>query len=182
MSQLYDTFLAELEDIYDAEKQLVKALAKMADAAKHEELKEAFREHLEETEEHVRRVEKIFDVLGEKAATRKSKSMQSLITECTELIEEDFGDAALVCAAQKIEHYEIASYGCLRSWAQFLDMDDPANLLEETLDEENAADEHLTSLAVQVINLDGEDGEGEDNDAAVDSDARSTSGPANRSQ
>jgi ferritin-like metal-binding protein YciE len=181
MSQLYDTFLAELEGIYDAEKQLVKTLPKWADAAKHEELKDAFREHLEETEEHVRRVEKIFDILGEKAVGKKSKTMQSHIAECAEVIEEDFGDAALVCAAQKIEHFEIASYGCLRSWAQFLDMDDPANLLEETLDEENAADEHLTSLAVQIINLDGEDVEGEDDESAEDTDAQSTSGPANRS-
>jgi ferritin-like metal-binding protein YciE len=175
MSPLYDTFLAELEDIYDVEKQLIKALPKMAEAATHLELKEAFRAHLEQTQEHIRRVEKIFEILGEKAVSRKSRPMQSLITESTELIEEDFGDASLICAAQKIEHYEIASYGCLRSWAQFLDMDDPANLLEETLDEENAADEHLTSLAVQVINLDEEVEEDED------ADTRQASGPANKS-
>ncbi len=162
MSQLYDTFLAELEEIYDAENQLIKALPKMAEAATHEELKDAFLSHLAETEEHVRRLEKIFDILGEKAAARKSKAMQSLIIEGSELAEEDFGDASLICASQKIEHYEIASYGCLRSWAQLLDMDDPANLLEETLDEENAADEHLTSLAVQVINLEEEIEEDED--------------------
>jgi ferritin-like metal-binding protein YciE len=160
MSKLYDSFLGELADIYDAEKQLVKALPKMAQAAEHEELKEAFLTHQTQTEEHVLRLETIFDFLGEKAASRKCKAMQGLIAESSELTEEELGDATLICAAQKIEHYEIAAYGCLRSWAQFLDMDEPARILEETLDEENAADEHLTSLAVEVINLD----EGESNE------------------
>ena len=103
MSKLYDSFLAELADIYDAEKQLLKALPQMAEAAEHEELKEAFLSHRAQTEEHVQRVERIFDVLGEKASARKCKAMQALIAESAELSTEQLGDATLICAAQKIE-------------------------------------------------------------------------------
>jgi ferritin-like metal-binding protein YciE len=166
MSELYDSFLTELTAIYDAEKQLVKALPKMAEAAEHEDLKEAFSSHQAQTEGHVLRLEKVFDLLGEKASSQKCKAMQGLLEESAERIEEGLGDATLICAAQKIEHYEIAAYGCLRSWAQSLDMDDPANLLEETLDEENAADEHLTSLAVQIVNLEAGESGDEDEDEA----------------
>jgi ferritin-like metal-binding protein YciE len=154
MSKLYDCFLTELAGIYDVEKQMSKALPKLAEAAKHEELKSAFKSHRAETEEHASRLERVFAILGEKIPNRNSKAMRSLVTESQESIEEELGDAGLICAAQRIEHYEIATYGCLRSWAQFLDQDEAANLLEETLEEENAADELLTSLAVELINLD----------------------------
>jgi ferritin-like metal-binding protein YciE len=153
MSKLYECFVIELADIYDAEKQLAKALSKMADAAQHDELKTAFRSHQAQTEEHARRIEKVFAVLGEKVISRKCRAMQGIIAESEERINKCLGDAALVCAAQKIEHYEIATYGCLRSWAQLMDNDDAADLIEATLDEENDTDEHLTSLAVQIINL-----------------------------
>jgi ferritin-like metal-binding protein YciE len=162
MSKLHDCFVSELAHIYDAETQLTKALPKLAEAAKHQELKAALKSHLAETEEHVRRVEQVFSILGENIPSRKCHAMQALLSECQECIDDDLGDAAVICGTQKIEHYEIASYGCLRSWAQFLDQDDAANLLDETLDEENAADEHLTSLAVQIVNLDAEQSEEEE--------------------
>ncbi len=154
MSHLHDCFLLELADIYDAEKQLTKALLKMAEAAEHEELKEAFAAHHAQTEDHVRRLEEVFDILGEKRPSQKCRAMQSLIEEAIERIADELGDPCLICAAQKIEHYEIAAYGCLHSWAKQLDNDEAANLLEETLDEESDTDEHLTSLAMQIVNLD----------------------------
>jgi ferritin-like metal-binding protein YciE len=159
MSKLNDCFLTELSHIYDAEKQLLKALPKMADATEHEELSEAFTSHQDQTEDHVRRLEEVFELLGEKPTIQKCKAVQGLIAESEALIDEDLGDAALICAAQRIEHYEIATYGCLRTWAKLLDYEDAANLLEETLDEENDADEHLTSLAVQIVNLDAREPE-----------------------
>jgi ferritin-like metal-binding protein YciE len=157
MSKLNDCFLTELGDIYDAERQLLKALPKMAQAAEHEELKESFISHRAETEEHVRRLEEVFELLGEKPPSQKCKAIQGLIAEIERRIGQDLGDASLLCAAQKIEHHEIATYGCLRTWAKLLDHDAAANLLEETLDEETDADEHLTSVAVQVVNLDAKE-------------------------
>jgi ferritin-like metal-binding protein YciE len=154
MNKLNECFLTELAVIYDAEKQLVKALQKMAQAAEHEELKEAFMSHHDKTEEHVRRLEEVFEILESKPPTQQCKAMQGLISEIEERIEEALGDACLICGAQKIEHYEIAAYGCLRTWAQLLDLDEASNLLEETLEEETDSDEHLTSLAVQIVNLD----------------------------
>ena len=159
MSKLNDCFLAELGGIYDAEKQLLKALPKMAEAAEHEELEESFLSHHAETEEHIRRLEEVFELLGEKPPSQKCKAMQGLVAEIDGRMGEDLGDASLLCAAQKIEHYEIAAYGCLRSWAKLLDHDEAANLLEETLDEETDADEHLTSVAVQIVNLDASEAE-----------------------
>lgn len=162
MSKLRETFLEEAADIYDAEKQLIKALPKMARAAEHPELKEAFESHLSETEEHVRRLERIFEIFGNKARAKKCKAMLGLVAEGEERISDEAGDAALICAAQKVEHYEIAGYGCLRTWASLLDEEEAADLLQETFDEENAADEHLTSLAVQMINSAENEAEGED--------------------
>ncbi|HEX3720944.1 MAG TPA: ferritin-like domain-containing protein [Verrucomicrobiae bacterium] len=162
MSKLRETFLEEAADIYDAEKQLIRALPKMAKAAEHPELKEAFESHLSETEEHVRRLERIFEIFGHKARAKKCKAMQGLVAEGEERISDEAGDAALICAAQKVEHYEIAGYGCLRTWASLLDEEEAADLLQETFDEENAADEHLTSLAVQMINSAENEAEGED--------------------
>jgi ferritin-like metal-binding protein YciE len=159
MSKLNDSFLTELADIYDAEKQLIKALAKMAEAAEHDELREAFTSHQDKTEEHVRRLEEVFEILGNKVSSQKCRAMQGLVGEIDGRIKAGLGDASLICASQKIEHYEIATYGCLRSWAKLLDYDEAANLLEETLDEETDADEHLTSLAVQIVNLDARETE-----------------------
>jgi ferritin-like metal-binding protein YciE len=152
MSDLRETFLEELKDLYDAEKQLLKALPKMAKAAKHEELKEAFETHIDETENHIQRLEEVFEVFGQPAKTKKCKAMVGLIEEAQDLIEEEEGDAALICAAQKVEHYEIASYGSLRTWAEMLEETQAVDLLEETLDEEKATDEKLTEIAETAAN------------------------------
>ncbi|HWF20239.1 MAG TPA: ferritin-like domain-containing protein [Verrucomicrobiae bacterium] len=162
MSKLRETFLQELMDIYDAEKQLVKALPKVAKAAEHEELKTAIESHLEETEEHVERVERVFEIIGETAKGKKCQAMMGLLEEGQEIIKEKEGDAALICAAQKIEHYEIASYGCLTTWARILGEDEAADVLEETLDEEKNADDKLTSLAESIINEEESQGEQEE--------------------
>jgi ferritin-like metal-binding protein YciE len=166
MDTLQELYLEQLQDVYDAEKQLVKALPKMAKTATNDELKAAFEQHLEQTEEHVSRLERIFEELGEKPKGKKCKAMQGLIEEGKEMMEEDASqevmDAGLICAAQKVEHYEIASYGCLRTYAEMLGFDDQADLLQETLDEEKDTDENLTELAVSCINLEAEEGEEEE--------------------
>lgn len=159
MSQLRETFLEELKDVYDAEKQLVKALPKVAKAAEHEDLKHAIEAHLEETEGHVERLEKVFEMLGEKAAAKKCKAMKGLLEEGEELISEKAGDAALICAAQKVEHYEIAAYGSLSAWAKSLGEQEAADLLEGTLGEEKEADEKLTSIAESSVNVEQSEGE-----------------------
>jgi ferritin-like metal-binding protein YciE len=153
MSNLRETFIDQLADIYDAEKQLLKALPKMAQAASHAELKDAFESHCQETENHVHRIEQIFESIGEKAKSRKCKAMQGLVEEGQEAISEEEGDAALICAAQKIEHYEIAGYGSLCSWAKLLGEHEAAEILGETLEEEKAADEKLNVIAESAVNL-----------------------------
>src|SRR5438046_5529827 len=131
MSTLRETFIEELSDIYDAEKQLVKALPKMAKAAQNEQLKQGVEEHLEQTQEHVQRLEQVFEHFGQKVKGKRCPAMAGLIEEAQELIKEDAGDAALIAAAQKVEHYEIATYGSLKSWAEFLDENDAVDLLDE---------------------------------------------------
>src|SRR5436190_6601351 len=163
MSALRETFLSELSDIYDAEKQLTKALPKMAKAAEHEELKEAFEAHLEETQRHIERLEDVFEMFGQPAKGKKCKAMKGLVEEGQEIISEDEGDAAIICAAQKVEHYEIATYGSLCAWAKLLGENEAADLLTETLDEEKAADEKLNTLAESTINA--EEGEEETEEA-----------------
>jgi ferritin-like metal-binding protein YciE len=152
MNKLRATFLEETATIYDAEKQLAKALPKLARAANHQELKEAFQSHLVETQEHINRLERVLEIFGRPARPQKCKAMNGLIAESEERVASGAGDAALICISQKMEHYEIAGYGCLRTWASLLEEKEAADLLQETFDEENAADEHLTSLAVQMIN------------------------------
>src|SRR5882762_5238369 len=161
MSALRETFLEELADLYNAEKQLLKALPKMAKAAEHGQLQEAFEEHLEQTREHVTRLEQVFKIFGKAAKGKTCKAMEGLIEEGEDLIEKEEGDAALICAAQKVEHYEIASYGSLEAWARLLQQDDAANLLEETLEEEKAANEKLTETAESAINVEENEGEEE---------------------
>jgi ferritin-like metal-binding protein YciE len=163
MSTLRETFLEQLQDVYDAEQQILKALPKMAKAAQHEELTQMFEQHQEETEGQVERLQQIFELLGEKAKTKKCKGMQGLIKEGEEAIKEEMGDAALIAGAQKVEHYEIATYGSLHSWARLLGEDEAADLLEETLDEEEATDEKLTQIAESAINVEENEGaEGEE--------------------
>jgi ferritin-like metal-binding protein YciE len=156
-----DLFEIELKDLYSAEKQLIKALPKMAKAATNEDLKEAFQSHLEETEVQVDRLEKIFKQLDISfARIEKCKAMEGLVEEGKKMMEEGLEpqvlDAGLICAAQRVEHYEIAGYGCARTFAQQLGHTDIAELLQETLDEEGNADKKLTEIAESVVNLEAE--------------------------
>src|SRR5215212_2081739 len=153
---LQELLIEELRDIYHAEGQLLKALPKMAKAATSERLKEAFERHLEETEQHVERLERAFESLGEPVKGKKCQAMEGLIAEGKEVMDEhsesSMLDAALICAAQKIEHYEIASYGTICTWADLLGLDEVSDLLKETLDEEKTTDETLTEIAESEIN------------------------------
>ncbi len=153
MANLKETFLDELKDIYDAEHQLVKGLPKMAKAAENEELQAAFEEHLTETEAQIERLDRVFEAIDEKPSRKTCKAMKGLLEEAKELIEEDAGDAALIAGAQKVEHYEIATYGSLAAWARLMQNDEAAELLEETLDEEKSADEKLTEIAESAVNI-----------------------------
>lgn len=164
MANLKETFLDELKDLYDAEQQLVKGLPKMAKAAENEELKAAFEEHLAETEAQVERLERVFEAIDEKPARKTCKAMKGLLEEAKELIEEDAGDAALIAGAQKVEHYEIASYGSLASWARLMQNDEAAELLEETLDEEKSTDERLTEIAESAVNVEENEEEEEESE------------------
>jgi ferritin-like metal-binding protein YciE len=155
-NNLQELLVEEMRDIYHAEGQLLKALPKMAKAARSERLKEAFERHLEETEQHVERLERAFESLGEPVKGKKCQAMEGLIAEGKEVMEEHAGssmlDAGLICAAQKVEHYEIAGYGTLCTWADLLGLDEVSDLLKETLDEEKTADETLTEIAESEIN------------------------------
>jgi ferritin-like metal-binding protein YciE len=166
MESLRDVLIEELKDLYDAEKQLVKALPKMAKAASNNELKEAFESHLEETKGHVQRLEQAFELLEEKAKSKPCEAMKGLIAEGQETMREDFSepllDSAIICAAQKVEHYEIAGYGTVCAWARSLGLEDVADLLDQTLAEEKAADEKLTEVAGNVISEAGAAAEASD--------------------
>ena len=157
LESLRELLVDELKDLYSAENQLVKALPKMAKAAASPELKAAFEEHLEETKGQVDRLVTIFEQLEGSPKGKKCKAMEGLVEEGSEFIDADgedsVKDAALICAAQKVEHYEIASYGCSRTFATLLGLDEVAELLQETLDEEGNADKKLTELAETVINV-----------------------------
>jgi ferritin-like metal-binding protein YciE len=156
IKSLEDLYLDELRDLYSAETQLVKALPKMAKAVSSSDLRQAIEEHLEQTKGHVQRLEQIFERLDARGRGRKCKAMEGLIEEGKELIDEDpepaILDAGIIAAAQKVEHYEMAGYGCVRTWAQQLGDDDAAHMLQQTLDEEGAADKKLTELAVSLVN------------------------------
>ncbi len=156
LDSLQSLFLDELKDIYHAEKQLVQALPRLAKAAGTPELRDAFTSHLKQTEGHVRRLETIFKDLGQPARGKRCKGMEGLIEEGKEILQEEGEepviDAALIASAQKVEHYEIASYGCLRTYAQLLGHENAARLLAETLAEEEAADEKLNAIAETRVN------------------------------
>jgi len=156
MPGLKETFVDELRDLLDAEKQLLKALPKLAKAAEHEDLKAAFEQHVEETEGQIERLNEVFEIFGETARGKKCKGMEGLVEEGAEKIEEEAGDAALICAAQKAEHYEIATYGSLAAWAKLLGEERAVELLEQNLEEEKATDEKLTELAESVVNVEEE--------------------------
>jgi len=151
---LHETFVELLRDTYDAEKQLLKALPKMAKAADNEELVEAIRAHLAETEGQVTRLEEVFGIVGAPAKGKPCKGMKGLLEEGTEAMQEEekgeMRDLAMIAGAQKVEHYEISAYGTLRTLAEQLDLSDAAELLQQTEDEEKAADSKLTEIAVMI--------------------------------
>lgn len=156
LDSLRELLLDELKDLYSAEQQLVAALPKMAQAADSSDLKEAITGHLRETKGHVRRLEQAFQLMGEKAEKKTCEAMKGLLEEGEEVIDEEgepaVKDAALICAAQKVEHYEIASYGTARTFAQQLELPEVAQLMQATLDEEGAADKKLTEIAESNVN------------------------------
>jgi ferritin-like metal-binding protein YciE len=171
LDSLQDLFLNELKDVYNAEKQLIRALPRMAKAAQSPELQQAFTKHLKETEGHVQRLERIFADLGQAARGKKCKGMEGLIEEGKEILEEEGEpeviDAALISAAQRVEHYEMAAYGCLRTYAQLLGLGEADQLLQQTLEEEEAADRILTEIGEGGVNqaavaVGGEDEESEE--------------------
>jgi ferritin-like metal-binding protein YciE len=158
LEELQDLFVDQLRDLYSAENQLVKALPKMAKAASNEELSQSFLDHLDETKGHVERLAQIFENLGKKPTGKTCKAMQGLIEEGKETMEEDAEpevmDAGLIAAAQRVEHYEMAGYGTVRSFAKLLGDTEAAKLLQQTLEEEGACDKRLTKLAESTINID----------------------------
>jgi len=153
--RLKELYVDELRDIYNAESQLVKALPKMAKAATSDDLRAGFEDHLEQTKQHIYRLEEIFTTLGEDPSGKKCKGMEGLIEEGGEMIDdEDLDgevlDAGLISAAQRVEHYEIAAYGCVRTYANILGEEEAVSLLEETLNEEKETDQKLTELAESI--------------------------------
>jgi ferritin-like metal-binding protein YciE len=154
MESLKELFVDELKDLYSAENQILKALPKMIKKATSPELKRGFEKHLKETEVHVERLEKIFQQLEESPRGKKCKGMEGIIEDGKELMEEDAEsevmDAGLIGAAQHVEHYEMAGYGCVRTYAELLGLSKVAELLQKTLDEEKATDEKLTELASNI--------------------------------
>jgi len=161
-NSLKELYVEELKDLFSAENQLTKALPKMAKAASSDELRQGFEEHLQQTQGHVERLQQIFEMLGEKGSGKKCLGMEGLVKEGAEIMGEDFEDAmmdaALISAAQRVEHYEIAGYGTVIAYAELLGEEEQASLLKETLEEEKKTDEKLTELA-QEINAQAQQGD-----------------------
>ena len=155
---LQKLYLEQLRDLYSAEEQILEALPKMAEKASHAELKRGFQMHYQQTEHHRERLEQIFQSLGERAGGHTCKGMKGLIAEGEETMKEfkdsDVLDAALIASAQRVEHYEMAGYGCARTYATMLGFDEHTQLLQRTLDEEGETDQKLTEMAETVINID----------------------------
>jgi ferritin-like metal-binding protein YciE len=158
LDTLQQLYIDELRDLYNAENQLLKALPKMAKAASSEDLKDAFEKHLEQTKGHVERLEQVFEQLGEKPKGKTCRAMKGLIEEGSEILkeggEQSVVDAGIIVAAQKVEHYEIAGYGSVRTFAHLLGQNKAAELLQATLDEESETNELLNRLAESIINPD----------------------------
>jgi len=170
-NSLRDLYVEQLKDLYDAEHQLIKALPKLAEASSSDELRNAFEEHLDKTRQHAQRIEQIFEGMGQKAKAQKCKGMEGLVREGSEVIKEEdidgeVKDAALIAAAQRVEHYEIAGYGTVRTYANLLGENEAANLLQQTLDEEKEADQTLNEIAEQ-INVEAGHGEVEEEEGAA---------------
>jgi ferritin-like metal-binding protein YciE len=159
LNSLDDLFVQQLEDLYDAEQRLVDAIPKMTEATKNERLAQAFRDHHGETQGHVKRLERVFGMLGKDPKRGTCPAMKGLIEEAENMVkakgDEATRDAALIAAAQRVEHYEIAGYGTARSLARQIGRDDAAELLQQTLDEEAAADKLLTQVAEESVNAAG---------------------------
>ena len=174
---LHDAFLDELRDMYDAEKQLTKALPKLAKAARSAELKQAIESHLEETRGHVERLEEVFESLGEKARGKHCDGIAGIIEEGKSTLDEDFDDmtmdACIVASGQRAEHYEMAAYGTLVAWAQAIGHANTAKVLQQTLDEEKAADKKLSQLAEGGINKQAAAGASDDAMDEEDENSRS---------
>ncbi len=157
LESIENLFLHEIKDLLSAEKQLVKALPKMAKGASSQALKEGIEDHLEQTRGHVERLEKVFKLLDKSPRAEHCKGMEGLIEEGAELLEEEgepnVKDAALIAAAQRVEHYEISGYGTARTLAELLGLDEAVDLLQQTLDEEKETDEKLTELAMSEVNV-----------------------------
>jgi ferritin-like metal-binding protein YciE len=155
-NELHALFLDELADVYSAEQQLTKALPKLAKAAESEELREALEQHLEETEEHLSRLEQVAESLDESLKKKVCKAMKGLIEEGEDIVKEQKNssalDAGIIAACQKVEHYELASYGTLCAWAEQMGHDEALKLLRQTEEEESAADEKLTEVAENIAN------------------------------
>ncbi|HXF23280.1 MAG TPA: ferritin-like domain-containing protein [Gemmatimonadaceae bacterium] len=157
MDTLHELYVDELKDLYSAENQILKALPRMIKAATHKQLKQGFTKHERQTRQHVKRLERIFRSLGEKPTGKKCVGMEGVLKEGSELIKEkpdrEVLDAGLIAAAQHVEHYEMAGYGTVRTWARLLGHDDHEALLQQTLDEERDTDEALTAMAESSINV-----------------------------
>ena len=183
---LRELYVDELKDLYDAENQIMKALPKMMDAASSEELQSALSEHLEVTRQQAKRIEQIFQNMGEKLKAEKCKGIEGVIKEGSDILSEDMEenvkDAAIISAAQRVEHYEMAGYGTVRTWANLLGEDEAKELLQQTLDEEKEADQTLNELAEQ-INVQAESGStGEEEEEARPGRARQPKKAASRSR
>jgi len=174
-NRLKHLYVQELKDIYSAENQMVKALPKMARAATSADLRSGFEEHLKQTEEHVARLEQIFEALGESPKGKKCKGMEGLVAEGAEMIEEDPPseelDAGLISAAQRVEHYEIAAYGCVCAYANLLGEDQASSLLRKTLEEEKKTNEKLTELSTKS-NIEAANSEGNESHSGKSSESK----------
>jgi ferritin-like metal-binding protein YciE len=168
LESLQDLYLEQLRDLYSAEEQIIEALPKMIEQTSHPELRRGFEMHLRQTEEQLRRLEQIGKRIGQDLSGHTCKGMEGLLEEGEEMLEEradsDVLDAALIAAAQRVEHYEMAGYGCARTYARLLGLEDDARMLQQTLDEEGETDHKLTELAERVVNVEALLGEGADRD------------------
>lgn len=184
-NSLRGLYIDELRDLYNAETQLTKALPKMAKSSTNNHLREAFEEHLRQTSEHVSRLEQIFEQLEEKPTGKKCLGMEGLVKEGSETIKDDFAgavmDAAIIGAAQRVEHYEIAAYGTVREFAQILGEDGHVTLLEQTLEEEKQADQKLTQLA-EGINPEAAETEHAEEEQGDMAGSHKNRGPGSRSR
>jgi len=179
VTNLRDALVDEIRDIYNAEKQIVKALPRIVKGVTSDELSEALQSHLKETQGHVTRLERVFELLDEKARGKQCAGMEGILEEGSQALEEDaedsVKDAMLIAGCQRVEHYEITAYGTCIAWAQALGLDEVAEVLEETLAEEKAADEKLSAIAESGINEAATAGESEDDmEGDEDRDSRST--------